>query len=113
MYSEVDKEHNPLVEVEDEGAGYQPFIEKTRNKKYKVIEITLNGTESKQKDIRRLRQIYGILTSIPGNDQFAFLCKENGQIYRIDFPNDSTAVNDSLVNELNGILGEVNVQISS
>jgi len=41
------------------------------------------------------------------------LCKENGQIYRIDFPNDSTAVNDSLVNELNGILGEVNVQISS
>ncbi len=113
MYSEVDKDQKSRVEVEDGGEGYQPFIEKTKIQKCKVIEITLNGTGSKQKDTRRLRQIYGILTSIPGNDQFAFLCKENGQIYRFDFPNDSTAVNDSLVNELNGLLGEVNVRVSS
>jgi len=113
MYAEVDKDHKSHVEVEDEGEEYQPFIERTKIKKCKVIEVTLNSTGSKQKDTRRLRQIYGILTSIPGNDQFAFLCKENGQIYRFDFPNDSTAVNDSLVNELNGMLGEVNVRVSS
>jgi len=113
MYSEADKDHNSHVKVEDGEEGYQPFIEKTKIKKCKMIEITLNSTGSKQKDTRRLRQIYGILTSIPGNDQFAFLCKENGQVYRFDFPNDSTAVNDSLVNELNGMLGEVNVRVSS
>ena len=113
VYSGADKDHKPHVDVEDEREEYQPFIEKTNINKYKVIEITLVGTGSKEKDTRRLRQIYGILTSLPGNDQFAFLCKENGQTYRFDFPNDSTAVNDSLVNELNGMLGEVNVRVSS
>jgi len=113
VYSGADKDHKSHVDVEDEREEYQPFIEKTNINKYKVIEITLVGTGSKEKDTRRLRQIYGILTSLPGNDQFAFLCKENGQTYRFDFPNDSTAVNDSLVNELNGMLGEVNVRVSS
>ena len=113
VYSEADEDHKLHVDVRDEREGYQPFIEKTNDNKYKVIEITLVGTGSKEKDTRRLRQIYGILTSLPGNDQFAFLCKENGQTYRFDFPNDSTGVNDSLVNELNGMLGEVNVRVSS
>jgi len=113
VYLGADKDHKSHVDVEDEREEYQPFIEKTNINKYKVIEITLVGTGSKEKDTRRLRQIYGILTSLPGNDQFAFLCKENGQTYRFDFPNDSTAVNDSLVNELNGMLGEVNVRVSS
>jgi DNA polymerase-3 subunit alpha len=112
-YAEVDEEHNSRIELEDAGEGYQPFIENPSTKKCKVIEITLNSTGSKQKDTRRLRQIYGVLTSIPGNDQFAFLCRMNGQIYRFDFPNDSTAANDSLINELYGMVGEANVRISS
>jgi hypothetical protein len=111
-YAEVDEEHNSRIELEDAGEGYQPLIENPNTKKCKVIEITLNSTGSKQKDTRRLRQIYGILTSIPGNDQFAFLCRENGQTYRFDFPNNSTAVNDSLINELYGMVGEANVRIS-
>ncbi len=111
-YAEVDEENNSRIELEDAGEGYQPLIENPNTKKCKVIEITLNSTGSKQKDTRRLRQIYGILTSIPGNDQFAFLCRENGQTYRFDFPNNSTAVNDSLINELYGMVGEANVRIS-
>ena len=110
-YAEVDERHNPRIELEDTGEGYQPLIENLNTKKCKVIEITLNSTGSKQKDTRRLRQIYGVLTSIPGNDQFAFLCRENGLTYRFDFPNDSTAVNDSLINELYGMVGEANVWI--
>ncbi len=111
-YAEVDKEHNSRIELEDAGEGYQPLIETHKTKKCKVIEITLNSTGSKQKDTRRLRKIYGFLISIPGNDQFAFLCRENGQTYRFDFPNDSTAVNDSLINELSGMVGESNVWVS-
>ena len=111
-YAEVDEENNSRIELEDAGESYQPLIENPNTKKCKVIEITLNSTGSKQKDTRRLRQIYGILTSIPGNDQFAFLCRENGQTYRFDFPNNSTAVNDSLINELYGMVGEANVRIS-
>jgi len=112
-FSDVGEEHNSRIKLQDAGEGYQPLIENPNIKKCKVIEITLNSTGSKQKDTRRLRQIYGVLTSIPGNDQFAFLCREKGQTYRFDFPNDSTAANDSLINELYGMVGEVNVRIGS
>ncbi|MCD6576384.1 MAG: DNA polymerase III subunit alpha [Anaerolineaceae bacterium] len=111
-YVQPDKDHHIQVEVEDAGKGYQPQIENTNTKNCELIEITLNSTGSKQKDIRRLQRVYGILTSLPGNDQFAFLCKVNGQTYRFDFPNDSTAVNDSLINELYGMVGEANVRIT-
>ena len=111
-FADVDEENNSRIKLQDMGEGYQPLIENPNTKECKVIEITLNSTGSKQKDTRRLRQIYGFLTSIPGNDQFAFLCRENGQIYRFDFPNDSTAVNDSLINELSGMVGESNVWVS-
>ena len=111
-FADVDEEHNPGIKLQDAGEGYQPLIENPSTKKCKVIEITLNSTGSKQKDTRRLRQIYGVLTSVPGNDQFAFLCREKGQTYRFDFPNNSTAVNDSLINELYGMVGEANVWIS-
>jgi DNA polymerase-3 subunit alpha len=51
------------------------------------------------------------LTSTPGKDRFAFICKENGQSYRLDFPNDNTNINDSLLREVKGIVGESNVII--
>ena len=110
-FADIDEEHNLGNKLQDAGEGYQPLIENPSTKKCKVIEITLNSTGSKQKDTRRLRQIYGVLTSVPGNDQFAFLCREKGQTYRFDFPNDSTAVDDSLINELYGMVGEANISI--
>ena len=88
------------------------MIENPKTNRCKVIEITLNSTGSKQKDTLRLRKVYGFITSIPGNDKFAFLCKVEGKIYRIDFPNDSTAADDGMISELYGIVGEANVQIS-
>ena len=111
-YAEVDEEQHSRIKLEDAGIVFQPLIRKPNNNKCKVIEITLNSTGSKQKDTRRLRQVYGILTSIPGDDQFVFLCRVNGQTYRFEFPNDSTAANDSLINELNVVVGEANVLIS-
>ena len=90
---------------------FQPLIENTNLNKYKVIEVTLTSTGSKYRDALRLRKVHGFLTSIPGKDKFAFLCKVEGQIYRIDFPNDSTTADDIMLKELCGMVGETNVQI--
>ena len=78
---------------------------------YRTILLTLHSTGSRERDIRKLKQLYGMLTSLPGEDHFAFFCQENGHSYRLDFPNDSTHLSDSLINELKGMLGEANVLI--
>jgi DNA polymerase-3 subunit alpha len=78
---------------------------------YRIIRLILHSTGSRERDIRKLKQLYGLLTSLPGEDRFAFQCQENGCSYRLDFPNASTHLCDSLVNELKGMLGEANVFI--
>jgi DNA polymerase-3 subunit alpha len=77
----------------------------------KVLLLSLNSCGSHERDNRRLKQIYGFLTSTPGKDHFAFVCKENGNSYRLDFPNDNTCINDSLLREIRGIVGETNVSV--
>ena len=109
-------ENNPesaQIEIEDAGKEYQPMIENSNAVTCKIVEVVLISTGSKQKDNRNLRRVYGVLTSTPGNDHFSFLCQENGQTFRFDFPNDSTEVNDSLIKELYGIVGEANVHINA
>jgi hypothetical protein len=76
-----------------------------------TLVVSLVSCGSKERDNRRLKQIYGVLTSVPGADRFAFLCKENGRSFRLDFPNERTAISPSLLRELRGMLGDVNVAV--
>ncbi len=66
---------------------------------------------SKERDNRRSKLIYGLLNSVPDTDRFALICKENGKVVRLDFPNDLTAMSESLLRELKGMVGEVNVEV--
>ena len=76
-----------------------------------TLVVSLLSCGSKERDNRRLRQIFGVLTSVPGADRFAFLCQENGRIFRMEFPNFRTAISDSLLRELRGMLGDLNVAV--
>jgi DNA polymerase-3 subunit alpha len=76
-----------------------------------TLVVHLDSCGSKERDNRRLKQIHGMLTSVPGVDRFAILCKENGRSFRLDFPNERTAINDCLLLELRGMLGEENVAV--
>jgi len=76
-----------------------------------ILVVRLISSGSKDRDIRKLRQIYGLLTSIPGSDRIAFICQENEKSYRLDFPNDRTCISASLTRELSGIVGETNITI--
>ena len=87
------------------------ILQETPTSKGRTVVIQLVSTADKERDHRRLKQIYGVLTSIPGQDHFTFICSENGNAYRLDFPNDNTSISDSLIKELQGMVGEANVSI--
>ena len=90
------------------------YVEDSVQKKETIrstLVVHLRSSGVKDRDIRRIRQIYGLLTSLPGDDGFAFECLENGHSIRLDFPNDRTSISESLQNELKGIVGENNFHI--
>ena len=76
------------------------------------LVITLVSCGDKDRDIRRLRRIHGVLVSRPGKDRFAFRVFENDHCYVLDFPSDTTGLNDILVTKLAGLMGEKNIEIA-
>jgi len=79
----------------------------------RLLVIRLVSSGSVDRDRRRLKQVYGVVASVPGEDRFAFVCKENGHSVRLEFPNSSTSISDSLIRELNGMVGEGNVTLEN
>ena len=82
------------------------------DQKPRCIHITMDTCGDKEKDIRRLERIHGILLSRPGRDHFAFRIKENGAWFEIDFPNYTTGLTDALIHKLQGLLGDHNIDIT-
>ncbi len=78
-----------------------------------LITITLNCTGEKDRDVRRMRRVHGLLNSFPGEDRFCFLVFEKGRQHLLDFPNDTTAANSELINKLVELVGSENVQVES
>jgi DNA polymerase-3 subunit alpha len=74
-----------------------------------MVTIVLRSTGDKDRDILRMRRIYGILISSPGNDRFAFYMIERNRGYRLEFPSDSTEFNSGLRATLEEIVGVGNV----
>ena len=75
-----------------------------------VVSIKICG--ELDKDLRRIRHIHGLLSSHPGDFHFAFSVAESGQTYEIDFPNDSTDLNDALVEDLSRLVGKDNFTVN-
>ena len=74
-----------------------------------MVTVVLRSTGDKDRDILRMRRIYGMLISSPGNDRFAFFMIERSQGYRLEFPSDTTDFNTGLRATLEDIVGVGNV----
>jgi DNA polymerase-3 subunit alpha len=74
-----------------------------------MATIVLRSTGDKARDILRLRRVYGILISEPGNDRFAFYVIERDRGYRFEFPNDTTSISKELQIRLENVVGDGNV----
>ena len=77
----------------------------------RMITVILRSTQDKERDVRRLKRIYGILQSYPGQDKFTFLVFERGRRFLLDFPNDTTGICPELLRKLITLIGEGNVSI--
>ena len=82
------------------------------NQKPRRITITIQSCGDKKIDVNRLRRIHDILISRPGRDTFAFQVCENGYLFEINFPNLTTGLTESLVHQLEGMMGANNIDIA-
>jgi len=77
----------------------------------RMLTIILRATDDKNRDIRRLKRILGMVRSSPGNDRFCFQMFENSHHYLLDFPNDTIGITHELVRQLADCIGDENIQI--
>ncbi|MBI1276527.1 MAG: DNA polymerase III subunit alpha [Anaerolineaceae bacterium] len=68
--------------------------------------IYFQRSDDAEKDRRRLRRLHGILTAYPGKDRFSIVLEDSKQSFKMEFPNDTTAYCDDLVNDLLTIVGD-------
>ncbi len=76
-----------------------------------LITVIIKASGEKERDVRRMRRIHGLLNSFPGQDRFCFLVFERGHQHLLDFPNDTTAASQELLNKLIELVGQDNVQV--
>jgi DNA polymerase-3 subunit alpha len=86
-------------------------ITKEETREPQMATVVLRSMGDKARDILRMRRVYGILISDPGNDRFAFYIIERDRGYRFEFPNDTTSISKELQLRLEEVVGEGNVII--
>jgi hypothetical protein len=62
-------------------------------------------------DRRKLRRLHGILIKYPGKDRFSIVVEGNGQSFMMEFPNDTTAYCEDLMEDLCSIVQADNVEV--
>jgi DNA polymerase-3 subunit alpha len=95
---------SPIGEIPD-GGGFG------RGSPRRVV-VTLHASGDKERDIRRIRRLHGLLTSYPGADHFEFRVMEyNAKNYQLAFPNDTTGYCEALERQLMELLGPGAVEV--
>ena len=77
----------------------------------RMVTIYLRSKGDKARDILAIRRVHGALISYPGNDRFAFYVFEGRSGYLLDFPNDSTDLNEGLLARLEDMVGANNLRV--
>ena len=77
----------------------------------KMLKLILRSMGDKERDVRRLRVLHGLLVSSPGKDRFSWLVIESGSTSLIEFPNETTGITSEILKKLTGMIGEENVQV--
>ena len=88
-----------------------PEEQAERKSSPKMATIVMRSLGDKERDILRMRRIYGMLISDPGPDRFAFYVIERSRGYRLEFPSDTTHLTDELRRKLEKLMGAENVII--
>ena len=79
----------------------------------RMIKISLLSCGDKERDNLRIRRTIGVLNSSPGNDRYALICIENGSRFALEFPNNTTGLNEHILEQLKLLVGEENILINN
>ncbi|HZY41493.1 MAG TPA: OB-fold nucleic acid binding domain-containing protein, partial [Anaerolineae bacterium] len=63
-------------------------------------------------DAQRVGEVHQVMSTCPGPDKFCFIVMARGSTLQLDFPNDSTTLNDELIAQLKSMPGVESVQVS-
>ncbi len=78
------------------------------------VVITLRSSGDKDRDVRKMKRIHGLLTSYPGADQFEFRVQEAGLPgVQLRFPNHTTGYCEALERQLTDLLGAGMVEVTT
>ena len=77
----------------------------------RMIKVILRANGNKDREVRRLKRVLGVLRSCPGRDRFALLVFEKGSYFLVEFPNDTTRFCSDLLAKLREAVGEDNIRV--
>jgi len=85
---------------------YASITEKRSDHSPQQIVINLRSTGDKERDKRRIRNLFNTFISFYGDDRFSFQIFEGGKGNLIDFPSYTTMICPELLGRLKKLLGE-------
>jgi DNA polymerase-3 subunit alpha len=89
-----------------------PLIENpSRSNGARMLTVTIHPTGDRTRDNRRLTQVHNLLCSSSGADRFCFIVFEGGHRYLLDFPNETTGINQDLLSHLGNMVGQENISV--
>jgi DNA polymerase III subunit alpha len=77
----------------------------------RMVQVVLRSCGEKERDVRRLRRVHGVLRSSPGRDHFSLMIFENNHYYMIEFPNETTGFTPELLRKLTELVGQDNIRV--
>ncbi len=77
----------------------------------RILTVTIHPTGDRSRDNRRLTQVHNLLCSNSGADRFCFIVFEGGHRYLLDFPNETTGIDQEVLSHLGRMVGEENISV--
>jgi DNA polymerase-3 subunit alpha len=79
---------------------------------YRLAKVVISRSGDSTMDASRVGEVHHLLSSYPGPDRFCFLIKARGETLQLDFPNDTTTLDEMMIDQLKSLHGVESVQIS-
>jgi DNA polymerase-3 subunit alpha len=89
------------------------FLHLGEKSEVRLVTVTIKSSGEKERDMRRIRRVHGVINSFPGRDRFCFLVYEHGYRHLLDFPNNTTNASGELINQLCELVGKENIQVEN
>ena len=83
-----------------------------RSMSVRTARVIISRSGDGPTDARRVGEVHQALSTCPGPDKFCFIVMARGSALQLDFPNDSTTLNDELIAYLKSMPGVESVQVS-